>query len=623
MRIDVLSDVLLHLGVTPEEVTPDARLRADLALSSVETTELELELERRFGIRVDLWDARDYALGELAALIPEPQGRPVLDIPRVQGAELYRELGLWRPETLDAVILRQAAARPGAVALVQGDRRITYGELAARVDGCAARLRALGVTGPDPFVVQLPNSIEYVVLVLALMRLGVPPVLTLPTLREYELDRIFELTRATAIAVPGRQRRSSHLAMVAGLRERHPDLTTVLVAGGDDPEYDLVRLCDPDLAPDMAAPGSEPSGPALMLLSSGTTGPPKVMARTHEDYGYVVRATSEVAGVSADTVYLAVLPATHTFVLAYPGVLGTLSAGGTVVLASAEDPRSALELIQRERVTHTAAVPGLVRQWLGVLRTEHYDLSGLKVLQVGGARIDPDLAEQVVELLPCTLQQVYGMSEGLANFTRLDDPAPAVLTTQGRPASPYDEIRIVDDDEQPVPPGEVGQLLTRGPSTIGGYYRDQAATARAFTREGFYRTGDLARLLPDGNLQIAGRIKNLVNRGGEKVCAEELEEFVRQMPQVAAAGVAPMPHPVYGETVCLFVVATGAEPPGLVDVRRHLTSSGLAGYKLPERLEVLDALPEIGVGKLDRTALRERARSLVAAGESPRSSTGR
>ncbi|MFI0421262.1 AMP-binding protein [Spongiactinospora sp. 9N601] len=610
MSVDVLRDVLQSLGVTRDEITPEARLRADLELSSVETTELELELDRGFGVRVDLWDAKDYRLEELAELVRQASDRPRLDIPRVPAADRYRELGLWRPETLDAVILRQAVTRPGAVALVYGARRMTYGELATAVEGAAGRLRELGVSGPEPVVVQLPNTIEYVVLVLALMRLGTPPVLTLPTLRAYELDRILELTQATAIAVPARQRRADHPAMVAALRDRHPKLATVLISGGEGPS-DLVRLCAPEPGPgDVPPPGADAADPALMLLSSGTTGPPKVMVRTHEDYGYVVRSTTEVAGVDADTVYLAALPGTHTFTLAYPGILGTLSAGGTVVLAGPEDPRRALELIQRERVTHTAAVPGLVAQWLGVLRGERYDLSSLKVLQVGGAKLDPDLAEQAVKVLPCTLQQVYGMSEGLTNFTRLDDPLQTILTTQGRPATPHDEIRIVDEDERPVPPGEVGQLLTRGPYTIAGYYRDPEATAKAFTADGFYRTGDLVKLLPDGNVQVTGRVKNLINRGGEKVCAEELEEFVRQMPEVAAAGVAPAPHPVYGETVCLFVVPAGPRPPDLRDVRRYLTSCGLAGHKLPERLEVLDALPVIGVGKLDRTVLRERARSL-------------
>lgn len=527
-------------------------------------------------------------------------------------ARRYREAGWWRPETLDAVVLRHARTRPEACALVAGDRRVSHGELATLVDRVAGRLVAMGIGRGEPVVVRLPNSIEYVVLVLALIRIGAPPVLTTPTLGERELDRVLELTRPSVIAVPGRTRRFDHLAMVSELRARHPSLTRVFVpGGGEGPEVaDLSRLCDPASGEPAEVPGNtDPGDIALMLLSSGTTGPPKVIARTHEDYGHVIRSTSAVAGLGEsgeNTVYLAVMPATHTFVLAYPGVLGTLAAGGTVVLDSAEDPRRTLELIQRERVTHTAAVPGLVTQWLSAQAAEPRDLSSLRVLQVGGARLDPDLAKRASSELPCVLQQVYGMSEGLANYTRLDDPPEVILGTQGRPACPDDEIRIVDENENPVPPGTVGQLLTRGPSTIAGYYRDAEASARAFTPDGFYRTGDLVRLRPDGNVEVTGRIKNLINRGGEKICAEELEELVRQMPGVSAACAVPHPHPVHGEIVCLFVVAD--EPrPDLREIRRYLETRGLARYKLPERLEHIDAMPLIGVGKLDRAALRERA----------------
>jgi 2,3-dihydroxybenzoate-AMP ligase len=618
MSIEQLSEVLGHLGVETGEVTAGTRLRANLGLDSVETTELELELRRRFGVTVDLWDTQDYSLAELAVLVEQAGARHPVEIPRVPPvrAQAYREAGWWQPELLHDLILRHARRNPGGCALVDPRRRMTYGELDQAVTGVAARLGALGIEPGDRVVVQLPNTVEYVVLVLALISIGAPPVLITPTLREYELDRILELTEPRAIAVPGRTRRSDPLAMVAKLRARHPSLTRVLVADEsveDGPDVtNLVRLCAAGSEGDTARTGGiEPGDAALFLLSSGTTGPPKVMARTHEDYGYVVRSTSAVAQVSGETVYLAVLPGTHTFVLAYPGIMGTLAAGGRVVLDSAEDPRRTLELIAREKVTHAAAVPGVVTHWVNVLATERYDVSSLAVLQVGGARLDRPLAERATAALGCVIQQVYGMSEGLANFTRIDDPSDVTLACQGRPASPGDEVLIVDEDEQPVPDGQIGQLLTRGPSTVAGYYRDPAATERAFTADGFYRTGDLVRRRPDGNLEITGRIKNLINRGGEKISAEELEEVVRELPEITAACAVPIPHPVYGETVCLFVVVSGTTPPELREVRQHLRSRGLADYKLPERLEYLDQLPVIGVGKPDRTALRERAASLA------------
>ncbi|WP_322768586.1 AMP-binding protein [Frankia sp. Cr1] len=645
MSIESLGNVLRELCIDVGQVTADTRLRADLGLDSVETTELELELDRRFGLKIDLWDTTDYSLAELAARVegPQPADLPVdehrvpLEIPRVppDRARRYREAGWWRAQPLDTLLLRHGHRDPGKCALVAGDRRLSYGQLLTMVDRVARRLRTLGIGRGDTVVVQLPNSIEFVILVLALIRIGAPPMLTPSTLREYELDRILGLTSPVAIAVPGRTRRSDHLSMIQQMRSRHPYLTRLLVADGAGEEGAdvtfLAELCEPGQDPVFpraevehgCEDAADPTDVALFLLSSGTTGPPKVMARTHEDYGYIVRSTSDVAAVDADTVYLAVMPATHTFVLAYPGIMGTLAAGGTVILGGVEDPRRVLELISRERVTHAAAVPGLVTQWVDVLRTEHYDVSSLAVLQVGGARLDAVAAERAKTALSCVVQQVYGMSEGLANFTRLDDPDAVTFESQGRPASPGDEIMIVDEDEKPVPAGDVGQLLTRGPSTVAGYYRDTAATGRAFTQGGFYRTGDLVRLRPDGNLEIAGRIKNLINRGGEKISAEELEELTGELPQVAAAGAAPMPHPMYGEAVCLFVVATGEARPELHDIRRYLQMRGLARYKLPERLELIDTMPLIGVGKLDRSALRERAVTLAQADSASSARAGR
>lgn len=541
-------------------------------------------------------------------------------IPRIpeERARRYREAGWWRPETLDEMILKRASAAPHRCALVAEGRRTTYGELAALIGRAVRRLRAVGIKRGDTVVVQVPNSREYVVLVLALMRLGAPPVLTMSSLREYELDRIMGLVRPSAIAIPRRVRRFDHLGMVRDLKPRHPYLGKTLIVDGEatDPDVvDFTGLCDPpvgDEPPADGRTGASPRDAALFLLSSGTTGAPKLIARTHEDYGYVIRTTTRIAALSAESVYLAVMPATHTFVLAYPGILGTLAAGGAVVLGSPEDPRKVLQTVQQERVTHCAAVPGLVKQWLALLRQEPYDVSSLEVLQVGGARLDPATAAQAKAELGCSVQQVYGMSEGLTNYTRLDDPDEVVLFTQGRPASPADEILIVDEDDKPVPAGEVGQLLTRGPFTVAGYYRDEAATKRAFTADGFYRTGDLVRLRPDGNLEVVGRIKNVINRGGEKICAEELEELVQQLPGVAAVAAVPMPHPGFGEIVCLYVVPDGENPPDLGAIRRHLESRGLARYKLPERLELLDTMPLIGVGKINRTELRERAAALAA-----------
>ncbi|OKH99757.1 2,3-dihydroxybenzoate-AMP ligase [Streptomyces sp. CB02923] len=566
------------------------------------------------------------------------------DIVRVpaERAEEYRRRGWWQPLLVTDVALGTAREHPDRCAVVDGDRRLTYGELAAAVETAAARLRRLGIGRGDHVLVQLPNSLEYVVTTLALIRLGAPPVVALPALREHELDHVIRVTRPVAMAVPRRVRRFDHLAMAERLRERHPGIRTLLVTRDDRDEADetvrtrpdladltalalggvLPGVAAPDLGPEPAATGApEPPGPrdnALFLLSSGTTGPPKAIPRPHEAFGHVIRSAAEVSGLSASSVYLAVLPAAHSFVFGHPGILGTLSRGGRIVLDSPDDPRRTMALIEREGVTHCALAPAVLLQWLAAAEERQHDLTSLEVLQVGGARLDATTARRARDHLGCRVQQVYGMSEGLLNFTRLDDPEPVVDETQGRPSAAGDELRVVDGSGREVAAGETGELLTRGPSVLAGYYGEDEDNARAFTVDGYYRTGDLVRLHPSGGLVVAGRVKDVINRGGEKIPADELEALVLTHPGIRAAAAVAMPHPLYGEAVCVFAVGADDRAPTLRELRRFLEDEGLARYKLPERLVPVEALPLAGVGKVDKVALRAEAARLGTAGRTAR-----
>jgi 2,3-dihydroxybenzoate-AMP ligase len=354
---------------------------------------------------------------------------------------------------------------------------------------------------------------------------------------------------------------------------------------------------------DAAAP--DPYDVAVFLLSGGTTGLPKLIARTHNDYAYNARRSAEVCGFSSDTVYLAVLPVGHNFPLACPGLLGTFLAGGTVVVAASPEPVRVFDLIERERVTVTAAVPAVAQRWLEH-RAEHpaSDISSLQLLQVGGARLADELAWRVRPVLGCTLQQVFGMAEGLLNYTRLDDPDDVVCTAQGRPMCPDDEIAVVDDAGNRVPAGQPGVLLTRGPYTPRGYYRAPEHNGRAFTPDGWYVTGDIVRLRPDGNLVVEGRDKDMINRGGEKISAEEVENFAYQLPGVSLAAAIAMPDPDLGERVCLYVVPHPGASVALEDVQAVMNAARVARFKLPERLVVVDELATTKVGKIDKKALR-------------------
>ncbi|MDT0269014.1 AMP-binding protein [Streptomyces sp. DSM 44915] len=530
-----------------------------------------------------------------------------------EAAARYRSAGYWGDEPLGDIPRRQAALRPTHTALVDGERRWSYAALAAETDRISRALRGLGLTRGDRVIVQLPNIAEFVLVWFALQRLGAVPIHAMPGHRRSEISHLARLTDAVAYVVPDRHARFDHRELAAEIRQAANAVRQVIVVGERGDHRDAVSFADlrhanpaPESPSSPAAdPGPDAGDLALLLLSGGTTGTPKLIPRTHRDYAYNARAAAEICGLGPDSVYLAVLPAAFNFTLSCPGILGTLHAGGTVVLAPNPSPVTAFELIARERVTITAVNPPLVPHWLAECRESRPDLSSLRVLQVGAARLPDELARRIEPELGCRLQQVFGMAEGLLNLTRLDDPDALVHTTQGRPISPADEVLVVDRAGRPVPDGEVGELLTRGPYTLRGYYRSPGHADTHFTPDGHYRTGDLVRRLPSGHLRVVGRVKDQINRGGEKIDATEVEEHLLAHPAVTAAAVVAAPDPALGERSVAFLVCTGP-PPTARELAAFLRARGLAGYKAPDRVEAVPELPLTPVGKIDKKALRAR-----------------
>lgn len=516
-------------------------------------------------------------------------------------ADLYRETGCWSGETFGGLLRERAALHPERIAVVCGSRRWTYGELDVRVDSLAAGLYRLGIGKGDRVVVQLPNVAEFVETIFALFRIGALPVFALPSHRGSEISYFCRFAEAKAYVTVDKWNGYDYRVLAEQVKSEAPTLAHVLIAGDPGPfaALDLQRASPVPLE------GPAADDVAFLQLSGGSTGLPKLIPRTHDDYIYSLRMSAEVCALTADSVYMAALPAAHNFPLSSPGVLGTLYAGGRVVFAPSPSPEVAFPLIARERVTITALVPPLALVWLEAAGGRDDDLSSLCVLQVGGARLSEEAAQRVRPALGCVLQQVYGMAEGLVYYTRLDDEPALIASTQGKPMSPYDELRIVDEQEREVAAGEIGELLTRGPYTIRGYYRAEAHNARAFTADGFYRTGDLVRLTPDGYLVVEGRAKDQINRGGEKVAAEEVEDHLRAHPDVFDAAVVAMPDPFLGERTCAFLVTRG-EGPTLRELRALMRARGAADYKLPDRVERIEALPKTAVGKIDKKELRRR-----------------
>jgi 2,3-dihydroxybenzoate-AMP ligase len=544
-------------------------------------------------------------------------------------ARRYVSAGHWSGRPLGELLRAAGDARPDATALVDGEIRMSHRELWERADGAALRLAALGLRADDRLIVQLPNGWEFVVLTLACLRLGVLPVMALPAHRRHELTYLAGHAEAKAIAVPDVVKGFDHQAMAQELAGDSAVLEHVLVAGTEirPGSVDLRELCRPADDPVRARAELDRDAPdsravAIFLLSGGTTGLPKLIPRTHDDYACGMRYSAEVCRFGPSTVYLAALPAGHNFTLGGPGILGALRYGGRLVFSSVPDPAVVFPLIEREGVTITAVVPAVAQRWLDHHEAGHaHDIGSLQVLQVGGARPADHLARRIAPVLGCVLQQGYGMAEGLICITRLDDPDEITWNTQGRPICPDDEILLVDEEGRPVPPGEPGILLTRGPYTLRGYYRAEEHNARAFVGEGWYSTGDIVRQRPDGYLVVEGRDKDMINRGGEKISAEEVENLAYQVEGVGDAAAVAMPDPVLDERVCLYVVQRPGTDLTLGGVVAVMERAGVARYKLPERLVLIDSLPTTPVGKIDKKWLRADIRRRLAE-ERPEEATG-
>ncbi|MFI1103921.1 (2,3-dihydroxybenzoyl)adenylate synthase [Streptomyces melanogenes] len=431
-------------------------------------------------------------------LLPETMGR-------------YYDDGYYRGAALPQLLAEHARTYTTRTALVHGERRLTYRELNRRVDRVAAGLTLRGIRPGDRVIVQMPNVPEFVITVYALMRAGALPVFASTTSRAVEIGHLARVAEAAAYIGPSIHHGFDHAAMVAEISDDHPRLRRAFTLDGPDdvqggfttaPSGCLffpLRSVDAPSNPDRTYDANDV---AFFVPSGGNTVPPHLVPRTHNAYAYQTRAAAELNGLGADDVYLAVLPAASHFTLGCPGIAGTLATGGTVVLIDDPDPADALRVIETEKVTVTSLDPVLAQRWLEILPHGEYDLSNLRLIQLGGAHLHLDLAARVQQAFGCRLQQVFGMAEGLLCLTRLTDTDEVIQHTQGRPLSPGDEIRITGADGGDVPAGTPGQLWTRGPCTLRGYYKAPDHNARAFTPDGFYKTGHLARLTDDGNLVI-------------------------------------------------------------------------------------------------------------------------
>ena len=517
----------------------------------------------------------------------------------------YRAVGYWTGRTVDSVLRHAATTWPHHVGVVDAVSSHTYSELDKLVDRAAGGFAALGIAPTDRVLLQLPNSCRFAVALFGLLRAGAIPVLCLPGHRLAELSRFAQVGGAVGLVITDTASDFDYRSLAGQLVALHPELRHVIVDGDAGPFISWSGLPAgeaPQIVPDTAFP-------ALLLVSGGTTGVPKLIPRTHDDYVYNATASAQLCRLTSDDVYLVSLPAGHNFPLACPGLLGAMAVGATTVFATDPSPEAAFSAIARHGVTVTALVPALAKLWAQACDWEPVTPKTLRLLQVGGARLEPEDARLVRATLTPGLQQVFGMAEGLLNYTRPDDPPELVENTQGRPLCADDELRIVDGAGAPVGPGEEGELLVRGPYTLNGYFRAERDNERCFDPDGFYRSGDLVRRRDDGYLVVTGRVKDAICRGGETIAAADLEEHLLSHSAIRSAAAVPLPDPYLGEKVCAAVVFAG-EPISLAELNAHLDERGVATHARPDMLVAMASLPTTPIGKIDKKAIARQVGSV-------------
>ncbi|MBS4024563.1 MAG: AMP-binding protein [Clostridia bacterium] len=521
----------------------------------------------------------------------------------------YRQKGYWQETSISEMFDQIADAFPNREALVSGNLRLTYQELRKKADCLAASFISIGLRPLDRLILQLPNAPEFVYIYLALAKIGVIPVMCLAAHRQSEIEYIAQHTGAKGYVIPENTLKFDYLALAHEVQRKVPGVKYIFTIGLEDGDgcLSINKLLEKDTVfsqEQTALYKPNPFNAAVFQLSGGTTGMPKIIPRLHTDYVYNSRMCGLIAGFNHYTVFLATTPLAHNFALACPGIQAVLMVGGKIVIPTAHQPKDVFAAIQQERVTYVPAVPAMLINWINSPEISNYDLSSWQVVISGGAKLNPEVASRVKPVLGCKLQQIFGMAEGLLVMTSLDDPEEAVLETIGKPISPGDEVKIVDDEGNEVEPGQVGEMICRGPYTLRGYYKASEHNEKAFTGDGFFRTGDLVRKRLDGFLTVEGRKKDLINRGGEKISVEEIENLILAHPAVANVAVVAMPDQILGERACAYVSLKAGNSLELEQLNNYLLEQKIAKFKLPERLEVLDVFPLTNVGKISKKDLR-------------------
>jgi len=519
----------------------------------------------------------------------------------------YTAAGFWEGRTLADSFDEAVAARPSVVAVVAPDgQRLTFAELDEQSRRIASHLAARGVEKGDVISVQLPNWAEFVSVHLAATRLGAVTNPLLPIYRENELSYILRFARTRIAVIPGHYRNFDYPAMYAGMWKDLPDLQHVFVVGGEagGRMEAFSGLCAPAPAP-LPVRGFHGDDVSALVFTSGTESNPKGVMHSHNTMAYGTRTMPRVLGLTHDDVIWAPSPLGHGTGFLW-GMRQALTLGAKLVLQDIWDPEEALRLIEAERCTFTLSATPFVKMLVDSPSAGRRDTSSLRFFGCAGAPIPRQLGLEAQEKLGCLLIGMWGMSECfVGSASPADDAEEKLWGTDGK-AMPGAELAVFDETRTRVlSPGEIGELATRGPHVALGYFNDPERTRLAFSPDGWLFTNDLATVDADGYMRIVGRKKDIINRGGLKISAREIEEFLNQHPTVKEVAVVAVADERLGEKSCAFVVPREGAAPTLTELVRFLEEKGIARYKLPEFLVVLPGFPMTPSGKIQKFLLRD------------------
>jgi 2,3-dihydroxybenzoate-AMP ligase/mycobactin salicyl-AMP ligase len=523
----------------------------------------------------------------------------------------YTKNRWWLGLTLGDILDRTADVFPDKEALVDDQVRLTYSELRNKVDHLAMGLMNLGMEKGDTVLLQLPNWAEYVYSYFALQKIGCIPVVLISGYRQLEVSHLGLLTEAKAWIVPDQYRKINYLPFIGEVRQKNPQLRQVISVRAEEGKEgftaNLEGLMERGATPadrhEMIRRKPRATDVAHIIPSGGTTGLPKGIPRTHNDYICNVEYLHKAWEMNTRDVSLVVVPVGHN--LALLNVVGAVLICYKLVLLDSTNPQNICSTIEREKVTYMPTVPSVVRRILESERLHDYDVSSLKRISAGGEPSAPDLIREVYQKLNCTYINEFGMSEGLLCRTSLTDNIETICNTVGKPCCPYEQIKVVDGMGKALPPDQEGELVTKGPGIFAGYLKNSEENEKSFLRGGFFRTGDQARIDRSGNLKITGRTKDIIIRGGENISPALVEEVLCSHPGIADAAVIGMPDKELGEKVCAYVRPAEGVKIDPEEIKSFMESQGASNLLIPERFEFLSALPLTEAGKHDKKALRE------------------